>query len=1549
MPLGTRELLLVVRARDEASRVLGKVSTSMLANTAAANAAMKGVTAEQLASMRTVEAERKKTSAEAIATARATADAQVAAMRKTGVASAAQIREAKAVTDAQVKQLSVAEAARAKAAASEIRSAENLSRAQGRRMEAEQRATRNSIASQRAIGNALTTTGIGAAAAGALLGAFYVGSAKKAIAYNQEAAKTLTQVDQTGVKLQTIEEIGTKVANAIPAPFEQMQGALYDIFSSMDVSVKGSQTLLTGFAKAAVAGQTDMQTAARGTIYIMNAYHLGANQVNRVNDIMFQLVRKGVGTYTDFARTIGLAVPQARQAGQSLENLAGMMAFMTRNGLSASRAATSAGRALQMMVHPKAIQGFKELGINVADAHGHFRSIVQVAGELHDKLQGLTPKQQTLALFSLFKGTGQTVQGMRFWSLAVKNFGSLNELTKAMVNSTGSMQHAYDIMLKQPQTQLQLLTNKWNVFRTMLGEAFIPVLIKIVGWFDKILNWFNNLSPHTRNLIAQIGIITSILLVVGGVIATVVGGIMLFVAAISAAGIALSTVGLVIGIVVAALVAIGAAVYFTIKYWKDIPGFFQHVWQDIKNWFWDGVHSSVNAVMWLVNTVTGFFVNMWHDVVGFARRLWSDVTSVFTGGRGMGGGIMNAIAGPFVAAFGYVDRFVQHVWHDIAQWTSDGVRAVENFFQPLVNFWDSHWTEIRTIAVTTFQILWAQVKIWLGIIEGAFKIWWSVMVSGFQIGMAIIKAVWNVGWAAIKVVAQLAWDNIVTFFRIGWTVLKTVTLVGWDILKMIWNVGFAIIKGMVINAWIAIRAAFIVGWNVIKAVSKVAWEVLVLGFQVFWNTFKMLARVAWAVIEGIFKIAWHLIELLFGVFLDVLTGHWGKAWRDIKNYGNAIWHDIYGIFKGVWRAMSDWFHAILTALKNFFIRIWHDIWNAMRSIATTVWSALRSFLQNSIHAFSSVWHAVWNGIKSVFGTVWHGIRDVGVTAWNGLKRFLSDAIHGFAKVWSTVWNGIKNTFNTVWTGIKRVAGSIWGDIKGFFTNGINDIIGIINWFIGAIDHIPGVHIGQIAKIGQGGGGGGGPRSRHGGAAAGPGGGAYGGVMGGAFAGVLPGYAPGRDTELAVLAKGEGVLVPEAVRGLGPQFVHWANRHFSSRRGRTLDQGGAALPHFAGGGILGVVGDIGKAIANVMNPLSGGPIANIATATANILAPAIGGAEKMMGGLAKDGGVLPALAHDVIHGIESHVKGIIASFLSGGASNPTRDAVIKYAEKFLGTPYVWGGSEPGGFDCSGLTSFVLRHFHINAPRTAHEQQGWATPETRQAAMKADLAFWGRPAHHVAFWLGNGQILQAPHSGANVEISSVNQGADFAGFGRPVGLGGFGPMGSLPTGGGSASANRNLAMRIAAQMGVPFGPVDYIFSHESGYNNLAQNPRSSAFGIAQFLDSTWGAYGGKTTNPARQIQDGIRYMENSYGSVQAAASHWAQWHSYDKGGRWYSGTGGVNTAGKTEVVFTEDQWGVLSNLAARGASQGDQYITVNTHEINPRAHAAALGWELRRRST
>ena len=107
--------------------------------------------------------------------------------------------------------------------------------------------------------------------------------------------------------------------------------------------------------------------------------------------------------------------------------------------------------------------------------------------------------------------------------------------------------------------------------------------------------------------------------------------------------------------------------------------------------------------------------------------------------------------------------------------------------------------------------------------------------------------------------------------------------------------------------------------------------------------------------------------------------------------------------------------------------------------------------------------------------------------------------------------------------------------------------------------------------------------------------------------------------------------------------------------------------------------------------------------------------------------------------------------------------VSIAMQYLGVPYVWGGSSPGGFDCSGLTSYVYAQLGIGLSHFTGSQWNEGTRVPADQLLPGDLVFFHSDLHHMGMYVGNGQMIHAPQTGDVVKISPLM--SDYAGAVRP----------------------------------------------------------------------------------------------------------------------------------------------------------------------------------------
>ncbi|GAA0302899.1 C40 family peptidase [Kineococcus aurantiacus] len=115
--------------------------------------------------------------------------------------------------------------------------------------------------------------------------------------------------------------------------------------------------------------------------------------------------------------------------------------------------------------------------------------------------------------------------------------------------------------------------------------------------------------------------------------------------------------------------------------------------------------------------------------------------------------------------------------------------------------------------------------------------------------------------------------------------------------------------------------------------------------------------------------------------------------------------------------------------------------------------------------------------------------------------------------------------------------------------------------------------------------------------------------------------------------------------------------------------------------------------------------------------------------------------------------------------PLGQRILDVADDYAGVPYVYGGTTPAGFDCSGYTSYVYRQLGVEIPRTADAQKRAARTISRGEAVPGDLVFFssgGGRAYHVGIYAGGNSMWDSPRAGKPVQLRAI--WSDAVSFGR-----------------------------------------------------------------------------------------------------------------------------------------------------------------------------------------
>jgi hypothetical protein len=242
---------------------------------------------------------------------------------------------------------------------------------------------------------------------------------------------------------------------------------------------------------------------------------------------------------------------------------------------------------------------------------------------------------------------------------------------------------------------------------------------------------------------------------------------------------------------------------------------------------------------------------------------------------------------------------------------------------------------------------------------------------------------------------------------------------------------------------------------------------------------------------------------------------------------------------------------------------------------------------------------------------------------------------------------------------------------------------------------------------------------------------------------------------------------------------------------------------------------------------------------------------------------------------------------GGAASTGEQAVVDEARKYLGLPYVWGGTDPKkGLDCSGLVQVVYKNLGFDLPRISADQARSGRPVASLAeARPGDILAWDNSsrnngADHVAIYIGDGKMIEAARPGTNIRVSDV--------YGTPTirrilpeqaavsapatsGNGWNAITGTSFRTGAATPPYDDLFTAASQKYGVPAALLSAVAKQESGYDATAVSP-AGARGLMQLMPGTAKSLGVTDPFDPAQAVDGaarmLRDLTRRFGSTELA---------------------------------------------------------------------------------
>lgn len=355
--------------------------------------------------------------------------------------------------------------------------------------------------------SALITSGL--TAAGLAVTAFGVASVKMAADFDEQMSTVQANSGATAAQLSQLREAALQAGASTVYTAAESAGAINDLAKAgMSVSdiLSGG---LTASLNLAAAGQMDVGNAAEYMSQALTMFHLSGKDATSTADALAAGADKAVGDVSDFGEALNNCGVMANSFGMNLQETVGVLGLFAQNGIVGAEAGTQLNSMLMKLANPAsdAKSTMEELGISTHDASGKFVGMVNLAGQLHDKLGKLTDQQRQQAEATIFgsyaiKGAGIIMdagkKGVEDWTKAVSDSGFAAQQAS---NKTNNL-----------KGDLKMLESAIQSAMTKIGEGAQGPLRKLTQGLTDLITGFGDLPAGVQQAIVVMSALSGIML-----------------------------------------------------------------------------------------------------------------------------------------------------------------------------------------------------------------------------------------------------------------------------------------------------------------------------------------------------------------------------------------------------------------------------------------------------------------------------------------------------------------------------------------------------------------------------------------------------------------------------------------------------------------------------------------------------------------------------------------------------------------------------------------------------------------------------------------------------------------------------------------------------------------------------------------------------------------------------------------------------------------------------------------------------------------------------
>jgi phage-related minor tail protein len=537
---------------------------------------------------------------------------------------------------------------------------------------------------------------VGSAMTKYVTGPIVAGAAASAAAFNEVDAAMDTVAEKTGATgdvLSLLEDSVKNIATTIPTDFQTAGNAVSDVYARFKLTGDALDDLSTKFIEFSKITGTDVNTAIESTQQILSAFGMSVDDAGNL-----------LGVFTSVSQNTGISVDELMSSLQSNG------ATFRDMGLSAASATTLLGNFesagidsdTAMTGLKRAMVNFQDQGISATDG---------LNGLIASLQDGEVTTQDYQSVIDIF---GKRA-GDAFVDMASSGRLSLDGLGTDLGNFSDVVSSTYYQTL-DPADQFQVAMNQlklvgYDAFST-LAEVLAPAIQMISDGLKNLRSWWESLSPGTKDAITKAVLIAAAIGPIILLIGKILTGIGILATVLPALAGPVGIVILIIGLVIAAIIAIWTnwdAISAALQAgWEGFISALEQMWQGLQDFFigiWDAIVGAFNGAVGAIQAA-------WGAVVGFFQGIWDGIVAVFSAVATYYIGQFQAaidgiesVWGGIVGFFSGIWGSIQGVFGSVGQWFSDtfwgAVHSIQDAFGGIGQWFEDLFNNIH---IPTFHV-----------------------------------------------------------------------------------------------------------------------------------------------------------------------------------------------------------------------------------------------------------------------------------------------------------------------------------------------------------------------------------------------------------------------------------------------------------------------------------------------------------------------------------------------------------------------------------------------------------------------------------------------------------------------------------------------------------------------------------------------------------------------------------------------------------------------------------------------------------------------------